>query len=240
MANPMIERAGIVVTGNEPLTKASVVKKSAFLLGLCALVAFGIMFYAMTGALSASQLMILSWTGLGASVVCALVIMFKPHLAKTLAVPYAAFQGLLLGGFSAVLMARYPGIPLQALCATFGTAAIMFTLYRTGVIKVTQKLRSMVTSAILAIMLIYVVQIGFVAFGSTLPTLFDGGLVAIGFTIFVILIAAFSLLLDFDNIDRAVAAGASDDMGWLLAIGLLATLVWMYIEFLRLLSYLQE
>ena len=83
-------------------------------------------------------------------------------------------------------------------------------------------------------------QIGFVAFGSTLPTLFDGGLVAIGFTIFVILIAAFSLLLDFDNIDRAVAAGASDDMGWLLAIGLLATLVWMYIEFLRLLSYLQE
>src|SRR5690606_25439424 len=78
------------------------------------------------------------------------------------------------------------------------------------------------------------------AFGSSLPFLFEGGAIAIGFSLFVIVIASFTLLLDFDNIDRGVAMGVSEDYEWLFSIGILATLVWMYIEFMRLLSYLQD
>ena len=121
------------------------------------------------------------------------------------------------------------------------TAAVMLGLYRSGLVKVTEKFRSIVTSALIAIMLVYVAQwVLSLAFGSSLPFLFEGGAIAIGFSLFVIVIASFTLLLDFDNIDRGVAMGVSEDYEWLFSIGILATLVWMYIEFMRLLSYLQD
>jgi len=170
----------------------------------------------------------------------AIFITFKPQKAKTLAVPYALLEGIFLGGISLFFMRMYPSVPITALCATFVTAAVMLGLYRSGVIKVTEKFRSIMMSAVFAIMILYLVQWGFIAFGSSLPFLFDGGMIAIGFSLFVVLIASFSLLLDFDNVDRGVAMGISEDYEWLFSIGILATLVWMYIEFMRLLSYLQD
>ena len=120
------------------------------------------------------------------------------------------------------------------------TAAVMLTLYVTGMIKVTDKFRSIITSAIIAIGILYLVQLGFRLFGSSLPLLFDGGLVAIGFSVFVTLIASFSLLLDFDNVEKGVQYGVAREYEWVFSIGILSTLVWMYIEFLRLIGYLQS
>ncbi|MCO6889983.1 Bax inhibitor-1/YccA family protein, partial [Pseudomonas aeruginosa] len=113
-------------------------------------------------------------------------------------------------------------------------------LYRSGVIKVTQKFRSVMMSAVIAIMLVYLVQIGFSLFGSSLPYLFSGGVVGIGFSLLVIVIASLSLLLDFDSVERAYAAGVDESYEWVLSVGILSTLVWMYIEFVRLLRSLQN
>ena len=239
MANPIVSRTELAV-GGKPMTVKGVVRKTSMLLGLSAVSGLGFFFYALAAGLSSSFIYMTAIVSMFVGVGLAFLMMFKPHMAKTLAVPYALVEGLFLGGISMVFAAMYPSVPLTALCATFVTAAVMLGLYRSGVIKVTEKFRSIMMSAIFAIMLLYIVQWGFVIFGSSLPFLFDGGMIAIGFSLFVVVIASFSLLLDFDNIERGVAMGVSDDYEWIFSVGILATLVWMYIEFMRLLSYLQE
>lgn len=239
MANPIVSRAELAV-GSNPMTVKGVVQKTSMLLGLSAISGLGFFFYALAAGLSRNFITIAAFGSMFAALGLAIFITFKPHKAKTLAVPYALLQGIFLGGISLFFMRMYPSVPVTALCATFVTAAVMLGLYRSGVIKVTEKFRSIMMSAIFAIMILYIVQWGFIAFGSSLPFLFDGGMIAIGFSLFVVVIASFSLLLDFDNVDRGVAMGISEDYEWLFSIGILATLVWMYIEFMRLLSYLQD
>lgn len=239
MANPIVSRTELAV-GSVPMTIGGVVKKSAFLLALAAVSGFGVFFYALMGGISVSMLYPLALVGLFAGMGLGLVSAFKPHLAKSLAVPYALCEGVLLGAFSTIMFLRYPSVPLSALSATFITAAVMLTLYSTGIVKVTEKFRSILTSAIIAIGILYLVQLGFRLFGSSLPLLFDGGMVAIGFSVFVVIIASFSLLLDFDNVDKGVQYGVAREFEWVYSIGILSTLVWMYIEFLRLIGYLQD
>ena len=239
MANPIVSRAELSIGAN-PMTVKGVVQKTSLLLGLSAISGLGFFFYAMVAGLSRGFITVAAFGSMFLAFGLAIFITFKPHMAKTLAVPYALLEGIFLGGISLFFMRMYPSVPLTALCATFVTAAVMLGLYRSGVIKVTEKFRSILMSAVFAIMILYLVQWGFIAFGSSLPFLFDGGMIAIGFSLFVVVIASFSLLLDFDNIERGVAAGVSEDYEWLFSIGLLATLVWMYIEFMRLLSYLQD
>lgn len=240
MANPIVSRAELAVGAN-PMSVKGVIRKTSMLLGLSAISALCFFFYANMAGLTSGFIYATSIVSMFAALGLAIFITFKPQKAKTLAVPYALLQGLFLGGISLIFMSMYPSVPVTALCATFVTAAVMLGLYRSGVIKVTEKFRSILTSAIIAIMLVYVVQwVLSLAFSTTLPYLFSGGLISIGFSLFVVVIASFSLLLDFDNIDRGVAMGISEDYEWLFSIGLLATLVWMYIEFMRLLSYLQD
>lgn len=239
MANPIISRAELAV-GGRAMTVKGVIQKTAFVLGLTGVSAIGFFFYALSAQLSFGFIQMVAFGSMFAAFGLGLFMTFKPHMARTLAVPYAILEGLFLGGVSLFFMRMYPTVPVTALCATFVTAAVMLGLYRSGVIKVTQKFRSILMSAVIAIMLLYLVQWGFIFFGSSLPFLFDGGLIAIGFSLFVVVIASFSLLLDFDNIDRGVEMGISEDFEWLFSIGILATLVWMYVEFLRLLSYLQD
>ena len=239
MANPIVSRAELAVGAN-PMTVKGVVQKTSMLLGLSAISGLGFFFYALTAGLSRGFISIAAFGSMFAAIGLALFITFKPQKAKTLAVPYALLEGIFLGGISLFFMRMYPSVPITALCATFVTAAVMLGMYRSGVIKVTEKFRSIMMSAIFAIMILYLVQWGFIAFGSSLPFLFDGGMIAIGFSLFVVVIASFSLLLDFDNVERGVAMGISEDYEWLFSIGILATLVWMYIEFMRLLSYLQD
>lgn len=240
MANPIISRTELAV-GQKAMTVKGVVRKTGFMLALSALSGIGLFFYALMSGLSASFVYMLAIGSMFAAFGLGLFLTFKPQMAKTLAVPYALLEGLFLGSVSLIAMRYAPSIPLTALSATFVTAAIMLGLYRSGVIKVTEKFRSILTSAIFAILILYVIQwVMRLGFGSSIPYLFDGGMIAIGFSIFVILIASFSLLLDFDNVERGVAMGISSDYEWVYSVGILATLVWMYIEFVRLLSYLQE
>lgn len=239
MANPIVSRTELTV-GSTPMTVSGVVKKSAFLLALAAASGFGVFFYALMGGILVSMLYPLALLGLFAGMGLGLVSAFKPHLAKNLAVPYALCEGILLGAFSTIMYLKYPSVPLSALSATFITAAVMLTLYSTGIIKVTEKFRSILTSAIIAIGILYLVQLGFRIFGSSLPLLFDGGMIAIGFSVFVVVIASLSLLLDFDNVDKGVQYGVAREFEWVYSIGILSTLVWMYIEFLRLIGYLQD
>lgn len=239
MANPIISRTELTL-GATPMTTQGVIAKTSFLLTLAGVSGFGLFFYALFTNLSSGVLYVMTLVSLFVGMGLGLASAFKPHLAKSLAVPYALVEGILLGGFSAIMYYKYPSVPLSALAATFITAAVMLTLFVTGVIKVTEKFRTIITSAVIAIGILYLVQLGFHLFGSSIPLLFDGGLIAIGFSVFVVIIASFSLLLDFDNIEKGVAYGVSKDYEWVFSIGILSTLVWMYIEFLRLIGYLQD
>lgn len=239
MANPILSRTTLA-TSAVAMSVRGVVSKTAFLLSLAAVSGFGVFFYALSINVSSSLLYAMALVSVFAGMGVGLASAMKPHLAKSLAIPYALIEGVLLGTFSLIMYRYYPSVPLSALSATFITAAVMLTLYATGIIKVTEKFRAIVTSAVIAIGILYLVQLGFHLFGSSLPLLFDGGMVAIGFSVFVILIASFSLLLDFDNVEKGVAFGVAQDYEWVYGIGILSTLVWMYIEFLRLIGYLQE
>jgi uncharacterized YccA/Bax inhibitor family protein len=180
--------------------------------------------------------------GAVAGLVVVLIMTFKPKTSSTLALPYAVFEGLFLGGISAMYETRYPGVPASALLATFVTTISLFALYRAGIIRATEKFKSVVISATIAIALIFVVQmIMQFAFKSTIPGLFaQTGIVAIGFAAFVAIIASLNLILDFDLIERCAEMGAPKYMEWFCATALLATLVWMYISFLRLLGTLRN
>ncbi len=240
MANPILSRTE-QLTSSTPMTVQGVVTKTAFLLTLSAVSGIGLFFYALLSALSSGFLHTLAVISVFAGMGLGLLSAFKPHLAKSIAVPYALVEGVLLGSFSAIMFRFYPTVPLLALSATFITAAVMLGLYATGTIKVTQKFRSIVMSAVFAIMILYVIQwVMSLAFSSSIPYLFDGGLLAIGFSSFVVLIASFTLLLDFDNVDRGVYYGVDESFEWVHSIGILSTLVWMYIEFMRLIGYLQD
>lgn len=240
MANPIISRTELT-TSVSPMSVGGVVKKTSLLLGLTAISAFGVFFATIFGGLPFGALSMLSIVAIFAAMGLGLFISFKPHLAKTLSVPFALIEGVFVGAVSAAAYHKFPAVPLLALSATFVTAAVMLALYTTGVIKVTEKFRSIIVSASIAIFIVYMVQLAMsLIFSSSIPALFDGGIVAIGFSAFVTLIASFSLLLDFDNIEQSVAWGVDKDFEWVHGVGILSTLVWMYIEFTRLIGYLQD
>jgi len=135
---------------------------------------------------------------------------------------------------------RYPGLPVQAVVLTFGVFAVMLGLYAFRVVKVTDRFRTMVTGAILGIMVFYLVNMVIGFFGVSIPGVHGGGALGIGVSLFTSGIAALALMLDFDRIESAVSAGAPKTMEWYGAFGLLVTLVWLYIELLNLLRKLRD
>jgi uncharacterized YccA/Bax inhibitor family protein len=178
--------------------------------------------------------------GVIGGLVFALVTTFKPTWARITAPLYAAFEGLFLGAISAYFEAQYPGIASQAIALTFGTLLTMLIVYKTGLIKVTHKFRMGVVAATGGIALIYLASwiLGF--FNISLPLLHNASLFSIGFSLLVVGIAALNLVLDFDFIDQGEAQDAPKHMEWYAAFGLMVTLIWLYIEFLRLLSKLSS
>lgn len=175
-----------------------------------------------------------------AGLVLAIIISFKTTMAPYLALPYAACEGLAIGGISALLERRYPGIAIQAVGLTFAVLAAMLLAYTTRLIRVTQRLRSIVVVGIGAIMLLYLVSMVLGFFHVQTPFLYDSSPLSIGISLVVIGFAAFSLLLDFDMIENGVAQGAPRYMEWYCAFGLLVTLVWLYLEILRFLSKVRQ
>lgn len=180
--------------------------------------------------------------GLIVGLILSLVTVFKTAWAPYTTPAYALAEGCFLGGISAIVQAQFPDIPIvfQALGLTFGTAFVMMVLYQTGTIKVTEKLRAGIMAATGAICLLYLVSFALSFFGMSVPYIHGSGMIGIGFSIFVVGLAAFNLLLDFDLIERMSAQRAPKHMEWYGAFALMVTLVWLYIEILRLLSKLNR
>lgn len=170
----------------------------------------------------------------------AMATIFLKKYAAFLTPIYAILEGLFLGALSALFESMYPGIVMNAVMATFATFLVMLLSYRTGLIKVTDKLRSVVVIATGAIAVTYLLSWILGMFGIPMNFLHSNGAFGIGISVVVIIVAALNLLLDFDFIDRNAQMGVPKYMEWFSAFGLLVTLVWLYIEFLRLLSKLRD
>ena len=234
------QSAGPVQTGR--LTLDDVVMKTA---GLFALVLVG----AVVGWQLAPTLGgLLVMGGIAITLVLGLVIAFKKTISVPLIVLYAAVEGVFVGAVSNVYAAVFdePGTPVfqgivaQAVLATLSVFAAMLILYTTRVIKVTNKFRRIVTMAIFGYMIFALINFGYAVIADKPFGIGGTGALGIGISLFAIGLAAFSLALDFDSIEHAIAAGAPEKYSWLLAHGLIVTLVWLYLEILRLLGRLRS
>lgn len=168
--------------------------------------------------------------------ILALVISFKAELAPYLAIPYAALEGLAIGGFSALLERRFPGIAIQAVGLTFAVLAVMLVAYRLGLIRATARFRAIVVGATGAIALLYLVSMVLNLFHVATPFLNSASPLGIGLSLVIVGVAALNLILDFDFIESGAASGAPRYMEWYGAFALLVTMVWLYLEILRLLA----
>jgi len=167
-------------------------------------------------------------------------ISFNKHLAPVLAPAYAIAQGVALGAISAFFEAMYPGIVIQAVSLTFGTLFALLAAYKSGLIKATENFKLGVAAATGSLFLFYMASFVLSFFGVEMPLIHSSGPFGIAFSLFAIVIAAMNLVMDFDFIEDACERGAPKYMEWYRAFGLMVTLVWLYIEFLRLLRKLQE
>ncbi len=172
--------------------------------------------------------------------VVALVTIFKKEWSPVTAPIYAVLEGLALGGLSSMLDAAYPGIVIQAVGLTFGVLLSLLLVFRSGLIKVTDNFRMGLVAATGGIFVVYLANMVMGFFGTRIPFIHEGGMFGIGFSLFVVAIAALNLVLDFDFIEQGAAAGAPKYMEWYGSFGLMVTLVWLYIEILNLLTKLQR
>lgn len=225
------EAAKQSLAGRETMTKAGAINKSLLLfLMLLASASLGWLYASLT-------LMIVGGV---AGFITALVAIFKPTTSPIAGPIYALLEGLFVGSISAIFASFYGGIILQAVTLTMAILFVMLFIYKTGIIKVTSKFRTGVIMATGAIFVVYLISYVMMLFGMEVPMIHHGGWLAIGFSLLVIGIASLNLLLDFDNFDKGEAAGAPKYMEWYVSIGLMITLVWLYIEILRLLAILQQ
>lgn len=238
MANPAMNEETFTpaLWGENTMTLQGTINKSIILIGITILSAIMTWMYVDMSILAPYLLPIIIWTA-----VFSFVIFFKKELSPYLAPVFAVVEGVVIAVFSALFEMQYPGIVMQAATATFAIFAVMLLMYRARIIQVTQKFRSMVMAATGAIMLLYVISIlGSLTGWYQVPLLHSNGPLGIGISVFIVGIASFNLLLDFDVIEHWVAAKAPKWMEWYASFGLLVTLVWLYIEVLRLLSKLRS
>ena len=221
------------------MTLTGAINKTGILLVLC-LVSAGYVwnrFFQSSEPAAVNGLMML---GLLGGFIMAMVTVFKRQWAGLTAPAYALLQGLALGGISAMFELQYPGIVIQAVGLTFGTLAMLLLAYKTGLIKPTENFRLMIVAATGGIALLYLVSFVMGFFGSSVGFIHSNGLFGIGFSLFVVAIAALNLVLDFDFIEAGAEQGAPKYMELYGAFSLMVTLVWLYLEILRLLAKLRS
>jgi len=172
--------------------------------------------------------------------VLALATSFRPTWAPITAPLYAVVQGIALGAISAVYNARARGLPVMAVAATMVTALVLFAVYRAGLIKVTDRMRAVASMALLGLLATYLLQFVLGFFGMAIPLINGNGIVGIGFSLLATGLAAFFLLLDMDRVEQMVQSRLPKSLEWYGAFGFLVTLVWLYMEMLRLLSKLRR
>lgn len=234
-SNPVLSRVAAgtvhVATSGATVTRGGVVTKTVSLL-LLLLAACGWAWRSIAPTDDAGPVLL---TALLLSIGLGLYTTFRPQHANVTAPMYAVCEGVLLGLISASFEVRYPGLPRTAVLATVGVTLAMLVAYRTGVIQVTDRFKAIVVGLTGGIFVFYLLALAASFFGITVPFLVGGGWVGIGFSLFVVGLASMNLALDFAAIDEAVGE-APKPLEWALAFGLLVTLVWLYLELLRLLS----
>lgn len=176
------------------------------------------------------------YVGLIGGLITAVVLVFNKPWAPYLAVVYALLEGMALGGLSALMEFSYPGIVIEALMLTFGIFFCLLLIYKLEIIKATENFKLIVASATGGIALYYVLTFAFSFFGISLPLVNDSSVGGIIFSLFVVAIASMNLVVDFDFIENGVESRAPRYMEWYSAFGLMVTLIWLYIEILRLLA----
>jgi uncharacterized YccA/Bax inhibitor family protein len=219
--------------GDRPMTVDDVVTKTAITIGVVLLTGIITAFAVLSESISPFPPMI---GGLLVGFVLSLVIIFKRTPSPALVLTYAAAEGVFLGAITGVFEAFFPGVALQAIIGTALVFVVMLTLYKTGAVRVTPKLRKWVIGAAISVFVMVLINI---LFGGALGIRDDSPL-GLVFSIVVIGIAAFMLLLNFDETDQMIRAGMPAKWAWYAAFGLVVILVWLYLEILRLLAILQS
>ncbi|MEO7067857.1 MAG: Bax inhibitor-1/YccA family protein [Rhodanobacter sp.] len=234
-----VANGALVSHGDDAMTINGTVNKTGFLL---VLVLVGAMYSwsQYTGPASVGALYPLMIGGAIGGLVLALITAFKKTWSPYTAPFYAVVEGVFIGALSVIFEARYPGVVMQAVGLTFGTMAAMLIAYRSGLIKVTEKFKMGIVAATGGILLLYVANFAMSFFGHSMGFINGSSMLGIGFSAVVVVIAALNLVLDFDFIESGVKAGAPKYMEWYGAFALVVTLVWLYLEILRLLSKLQS
>lgn len=238
LSTDVFSRGGYVSETDE-MTMNGVVVKTSLLL-LVVLLSAGwtwVQFYKTGGNAAAMS----PWMIGGAigGLILALVTAFKPAWSAVTAPLYALVEGVFIGGLSAIMEASFPGIVIQATMLTFGTMLSMLAAYSSGFIRATENFKLGVVAATGGIAIVYLVTMALSFFHIQVPFIYGNGWAGIGFSLFVVVIAALNFILDFDFIEQAVRRGVPKYMEWYAGFALLVTLVWLYVEFLRLLSKLR-
>ncbi len=223
------------VDNANPMTLQGTVNKSAFLLALVLLPAYFTWQKFMTDSTAAAPWM---WGGLICGIIFCLITCFKKEWSAVTAPLYAVSEGLLLGALSAMYETQFHGIVLQAVLLTTGTLFGMLGLYTTRIIQPTKKFMMGVFAATAGIALTYLIGMVLSMFGIRLGFLYGNGWFSIGISFVIVIVAALNLIIDFGVIEHGVASRAPKYMEWYASFGLLVTLVWLYLEILRLLSKL--
>lgn len=218
------------ITGTFQFMTAQGASNKSIILGLIVLV------FAAFGFLFPSNVLLIGSGILG--FVMVLIASFKPQYSKVLAPLYAVFEGVFVGGITAIYAAAFDGLVANAILLTMALFFSMLFLYKAKIITVTQKFRAGVIMATMGVFLVYLASWILSFFGIEMPFLHETGLMGIGISVVFIGIACMNLLLDFDNFDRGEAAQLPKHMEWFFAMGLIVTIVWLYLEVLRLLSKL--
>lgn len=229
----------VVAGGNDVMTLGGTVNKTGFMLLI--LVACAAWTWSMYSPENPGAVMPWAIGGAVSGLVVALITVFKKTWAPVTAPLYAALEGLFVGAISAMFEASFPGIVMQAVFLTMGVLAALLMAYKSGLIKATENFKLGVVAATGGIALLYLVNMGMRLFGfDGMGFIHESSGIGIAFSVFVVIIAALNLVLDFDFIESGAEAGAPKYMEWYGAFGLTVTLVWLYLEILRLLAKLQS
>lgn len=241
MSNPVLNEKFLEnerVLQGEPMTINGSISKSFILFGI--LLVASVFTWGLMGAGYTDMASMLAIGGAIVGFILAMVIIFTRKAMAVLTPLYAICEGFFVGGISAMFEASYTGIVFQAVTATFAAVFSMLALYRTGLIKATEKFRSVILISTLSIAVIYLIQIIASFFGRGIPQIFTSSNLGIVFSLFVVAIAALNLILDFDFIERGAEAMLEKQYEWYGAFGLMVTVVWLYIELLKLLAKLND
>lgn len=240
-ANPTLRadaftKAGIVPEA-ESMTIQGTVNKAFLILLVLVAAAYATWGLTFQGRASAAPLM---GVGLIGGLIVGIVTVFKQEWAPVTAPIYGALEGLFLGGVSAFANMMYPGIVPQAVGLTFGTLFCLLIAYKSGLIRATENFKLGVAAATGGIFVVYMVSFVMGMFGASVPFLHSNGLIGIGVSLFIVVIAALNLVLDFDFIEKGAESHAPKHMEWYAAFGLMVTLIWLYLEILRLLMKIRS